>query len=211
MPTQLESGAVKHFEDALLEAAEGELSGQQIEVSATQHAPGSGGMGVESVTIEITADADGEIESALLDYAYQVFVGGEGNLVFQAVQRSQEALEAYGSGNGYSIESVQDSFTGVEARRSGSTITIGYGWDHPAAAYFERGTSDHTIQGDPVLSFIWEDPPGWVREEFEQGRSTIGQFVSGWRVFLPEVDVSGMPAARYIRAGFNWLEREATQ
>ncbi len=76
-------------------------------------------------------------------------------------------------------------------------------------ARWEFGTSDHHVDGDPVLSFVWSGPdvPQWVRKEFDQARDPSGQFRSGWRVFLPDVDVSGLPESRAIRDAFNGLRR----
>jgi hypothetical protein len=71
---------------------------------------------------------------------------------------------------------------------------------------WEFGTSDHTVSGDP-LSFVWEDPPQWVREEFDQARGSGGRFRSGWRVFLPETDVSGLEESRAIRDSLNGFRR----
>jgi hypothetical protein len=48
---------------------------------------------------------------------------------------------------------------------------------------------------------VWEDPPQWVREEFEPEGD-------GWRVFLPETTPSGLPEARFIRDTLNWLHAE---
>lgn len=211
MPVELESGAIRHLEDQIIEAAEAELEGQYLEVSMTQHAPGNLGAGVESVTIEVTADVDDtDLQDDLMDYAYDEFVGSAGNLVFQAVQKSHERLQSYGSSHDYSVGNIPSSFTGVETQRGGGTLTIGYGWSHPATSFFERGVSPHTINGQPILSFIWEDPPDWVKEEFDQGRSSSGQFASGWRVFFSSVDHPGIPAARFVRYGLNWLESEVS-
>ena len=46
-----------------------------------------------------------------------------------------------------------------------------------------------------------------AREEFDQARTSGGQFQSGWRVFLPDVDVSGLPESRAIRDALNALRR----
>jgi len=104
----------------------------------------------------------------------------------------------------YQIESVKASLQPVEVERSGGTLTIRFGWEHEAFPYLEFGTSEHTIDGDPILSFVWEerhDPPAWVREEFEAEGD-------GYRVFLPEVEVAGVKETRAIRDALNWLRRE---
>lgn len=205
---RLAPGSVDQLEEGLLEATNDRLAMGELTVNATQHAPGNTGIGVESVIVEVTADVDDALKEPVLDAAYETFVGGSENLISQTIQHSHERLRRYGSQHSYDVESIVDSFAGVEVRRAAGTLTIGYGWDHPAAGYFERGTSDHTIHGKPVLSFVWEDPPSWVREEFEQARGEGGQFASGWRVFFQNVDVQGIPESRYVRAGVRFLERE---
>jgi len=76
-------------------------------------------------------------------------------------------------------------------------------------ARWEWGTSDHTVSGSKVLSWVWSGPdvPQWVREEFDQARDESGQFRSGWRVFFDSVDVSGLPEARAIRDALNAFRR----
>ncbi|MFC7175262.1 hypothetical protein ACFQL0_21380 [Haloplanus litoreus] len=95
----------------------------------------------------------------------------------------------------------------VERRRDRLVVAIG--WESEQMARWEFGTSDHHVDGDPVLSFVWSGPdvPQWVRKEFDQARDPSGQFRSGWRVFLPDVDVSGLPESRAIRDAFNGLRR----
>ncbi len=160
---------------------------------------------------DATPDAvefDREAAAELLDEVEHALVGQQNNLVFQAVEHAHEQLEAYGGEHEYRVESVIESFAGVTVDRNASSIKVTWGWSHPAAEFFEFGTSDHTIEGDPVLSFVWSEPPAWVREEFDQARGSGGQFASGWRVFLPEVEVSGLPEARFARSSQHWLRRQ---
>lgn len=151
---------------------------------------------------------DREATEAILDDAEHQLVGQQNNLVFQAVDYAHDQLESYGSTHEYHVQSIIDSFAGVDVDRTSTSLTITYGWEHPAARHFEFGTSDHTIDGDPVLSFVWSEPPQWVREEFDQARGAGGQYASGWRVFLPSVDVSGLPEARFARDSKHWLRRQ---
>lgn len=135
---------------------------------------------------------------------------GRNGLAQQAIQRSHRRLREYDE---YQTESVIDSLRVIEARADpeAGEITLAWEWTHPAAEFFEYGTSDHTIHGDPVLSFVWEerhDPPEWVKEEFDQARGEGGRFQSGWRVFLPEVDVEGVAETRFARVGREWLQQQ---
>lgn len=148
------------------------------------------------------SDFEEQLREAVLDDAEQSLIGEDG-LVQQAVEQAHERLRAYGREHEYDIEPIIDSFAGPEVERDDGQLTVRWGWRHEASVYMEFGTSDHTIEGDPVLSFIWgkEDAPDWVAREFEPEGD-------GYRVFLPEVEVSGLPESRYVRDALNWLRRE---
>ena len=102
------------------------------------------------------------------------------------------------------------SHTNGSVNRPG-TGEVRWGWSHEAAEFFEYGTSAHTIDGDPVLSFVWEDPPAEIREQFSQARDAQGRFTGGVRVFFSSVHVSGIEETRYARHGLEWLAREAVR
>ncbi|CAL92480.1 hypothetical protein BJ1_gp58 [Halorubrum virus BJ1] len=115
-------------------------------------------------------------------------------------QHAHDILEAYGRENDYDVQSIIDAAETRVERRKGSVV-VRWGWPEPAI-FFERGTVDHVVEATnaDVLSFIWEDPPRWVRQGYEREGG-------GWRVFLPEVEVSGLPESRFIRDTLNWLRR----
>lgn len=144
-----------------------------------------------------------KLREAALDKVEHEVVGKRDNLVHQFVQEAHDRLRAYGERHDYDVEPVIDSLAGPEVTRTERRLEVRIGWDHPAAPYFEFGTSDHTIQGEPVLSFVWEDPPDWVATEFEPEGD-------GYRVFLPEVEVDGLPKSRFIRDALEWLRREVS-
>lgn len=116
------------------------------------------------------------------------------------IERSHERLRDFGSQYDYSVEPIIESLQEPEIRRERDRIIVEWGWTHEAAPYFEFGTSDHTIDGNDVLSFVWEDPPEWVTQEFKQEGD-------GYRVFFRSVEVSGVKETRFVRAGLQWLER----
>ena len=118
-------------------------------------------------------------------------------------QHAHDILEAYGERNDYDVESIIAAGETAVDRR-GDRVVVRWGWPEPAI-FFERGTVDHVVEARnaDVLSFIWEDPPGWVREEYEREGD-------GWRVFLPKVEVSGLPESRFIRDTLNWLQTRFT-
>jgi len=155
--------------------------------------------------MQLDAGFEVDLREAVLTDVERALVGTRDNLVFQATQRVRGRLERYAREEDYDVQPLLDSFTGVEVDRTDTSITVRWGYGHPAIEFFEFGTSDHTIDGDPVLSFVWEESeaPAWVAEEFEAEGD-------GYRVFLPEVEVSGIKETRAIRDALNWLRREVS-
>lgn len=156
------------------------------------------------MTATLGNDFEDKLATATLDVAEHELAGKPDNLIHQAIQQSHEALRDF-SGE-YDVESIIDSLVLTEVERTDDSITIRWGWEHPAAPYFEWGTSDHVVNGQPVLSFVWEDPPAEIRQEFDQARTSGGQFTSGWRVFFSSVEVDGIDETRFVRIGLRWLE-----
>lgn len=128
---------------------------------------------------------------------------GQGGLAWQAIQQSHARLRSYS--DDYDVEPVIDSLV---VPRSGPAFVAGdeaidlrWEWRHPAAEFFDRGTSDHTIQGEPVLSFIWEGAPAAVRQMFPHTERVDGDP----RVFFTDVEVRGISETRFARYGWEWL------
>jgi hypothetical protein len=152
----------------------------------------------------LTSPFEDDLREALLDDAERQLIGEQANLAQQFVQQAHDTLREYGQEFDMNIEPVIDSLEVGDVSRDSNGVSVRLEWTHEAAGYFEVGTSRHTVQGQPVLSFIWEDPPQWVREAFDQE-------AGGWRVFFAEVEVSGIPAARYIRDTLEWLRQEVRE
>lgn len=154
--------------------------------------------------MNLSRDFEEAVADAILDEAEAALVGGNNPLVARARQAAHDRLREYADRYDYRIESVIESFQLDTVDRSDRALTVRWGWTHEAAVYLEFGTSDHTIQGDPVLSFVWEerhDPPQWVREEYEEEGD-------GYRVFLPEVEVAGVRETRFARRSLRYLESQ---
>jgi len=154
-----------------------------------------------TLSVRVTDAPSSESRRQFLDGAYDALVGARGNLVFQAIDQAHGALESYGTEQDYRVESVIDSFDGVEADRTEREITATWSWSHTAAEFYEFGTSDHTVDGDPLLVFEFnaQEYP-YLDEMFPEGTA-----------FLPSVDVSGLPEGRWVRDSLNWLRREVGQ
>lgn len=116
----------------------------------------------------------------------------------EAVDQAEAALQDFA--DEYNVQPLIDALEGPEVDRSDGTITVRWRCTHPAAGFFEFGTPDnYRIEGDPILSFVWEDPPQWVTEEFEREGD-------GYRVFFPEVDSGeGIAETRFTRWSVRWL------
>jgi len=154
--------------------------------------------------MNLDAGFEDELREAVLDNAQHELIGKQDNLIAQAISRVHGRLDKYGREFDYRVEPLKQSLQPVDVERSSGQLTIRFGWSHEAMPYLEFGTSEHTIEGDPVLSFVWEerhDPPEWVREEFDQEGD-------GYRVFLPEVEVAGVKETRAVRDAVAWLRRE---
>lgn len=147
------------------------------------------------------------LREAVLDDVEAKLIGEEANLVFEFVELVHANLRAYGRRHGYDVEGTIDSLGTPEVDRSTGTISVTVGWEDEQMGRWEWGVSPHTIDGNPILSFVWEDPPQWIREEFDQARGAGGEFRSGWRVFLPDVDHPGIPESRAIRDALHGLRR----
>lgn len=125
-----------------------------------------------------------------------------------AFERAVAAAETRMDESGYDLDFLKEARVGPVVEGSGEDAVVRFAFDDPRAGFFEFGTSPHTVEGDP-LSFVWEDPPQWVREEFDQARGAGGRFQSGWRVFFQSVDVDGIDEVRYMREALRVLAREA--
>lgn len=156
-------------------------------------------------TLDSSFEAD--LREAVLDDVESKLAGEEANLVFQFVELVHSNLRSYGRRQGYDVESTIESLGTPEVDRSGGTISVTVGWESEQFSRFEFGVSPHRIDGSPILSFVWENPPDWVRQEFDQARETGGQFQSGWRVYFESVDHPGIPESRALRDALNGLRQ----
>jgi len=166
------------------------------------------------VTVTLGSEFERDLATAALDATESRLVGERDNIVAGFVRDVHRNLRAYADRHGYDVDSTIESVRAPEVTRSDGELTIEVGWASEQMARWEFGTSTHTIEGDPVLAFVWAaaekrgaDPPAWIREEFDQARDEAGRFRSGWQVFLPEVTVRGLPESRAIRDSLNDLRR----
>jgi len=147
----------------------------------------------------LSSDFEDDLRDAVLDSIEQ----RAESLADELREGIQQRLEDYGQRHDYDVRALVAGVE-TEVEREGDTVRVVARLPHPALL-FERGTVDHVVEAQraDVLPFVWErrhDPPQWVREEFEREGD-------GWRVFLPRVEVSGLPEGRFIRDTLHDIRR----
>lgn len=83
-------------------------------------------------------------------------------------------------------------------------------WPHRASVFFEKGTTAHEVEGDPLLVFEWEAMRG---EEFGDTGKTFEEVFDDFpTVFLPRVNVEGIERIAFAQKGrqqaANWLRQQ---
>jgi hypothetical protein len=150
--------------------------------------------------VDLSGEFEADVREAALEELEAQLVGEFNPLAFQAIDRAHDRLREF-EDQYPGVDSIIESLQVPEVERTANGLRVTFGWSHPAAPYFELGTSDHTIDGQPVLSFVWESPPEWVREEFDPEGD-------GYRVFFDSVEVEGLDETRFMRSALNWLRAE---
>jgi hypothetical protein len=159
-------------------------------------------------SVEFDEDIGGKITTAATDATEELLVGRQNNLTFQTIQKAHSILDAAARQYGYHVESIKESLELTEVQRGDGELQVVFGWSHEAAQYFEFGTSPHTVRGNPVLAFVWEDrhnPPQWVKENFERARSDSGE--PGYLTFLRKTEPDGVTEVRFVRGALEWLRQ----
>ena len=148
--------------------------------------------------MELDSGFEGDLREALLDDVERKLVGERDPLVFQAIQQAHDILRSYGREFDYDVKSIIDSLVPVDVQRDRNSVTVRWGWAHEASVWFEFGTSDHTVDGDPLLVFEFDAAEyPYLAEMFPDGTA-----------FLPSADVAGIKETRFVRDSLNMLRRE---
>lgn len=149
--------------------------------------------------MELGRQFEEKLEAAALDQAEQAARSPDGP-VAAAIAVSKSTLRTFS--NQYDIEPVIQSLEGPTVTREEGRVVVRWSFEHPAAGYFEFGTSDHTVEGNPVLSFTWEGAP----------QGAVDKFSERWNpspdVVVTEVEVSGIDEVRFTREGMDTLRGE---
>jgi len=146
----------------------------------------------------LDSDFEDQVRDATLDAALRT---ARETWVPEMVEQSHQRLRQYGGANDYDVEPIIASLNLPRVTREGDRIVARWGWSHEAAPFFDAGVSPHTIEGNPILSFVWEDAPAGVREMFSGTERVDGDP----RVFFRSVEHPGIPASHFVRRGIDWL------
>lgn len=157
-----------------------------------------------ALTVSVDDRLPPTASSALLASARERVLDERGNLLFQAVRVAHGALRSWGARHDYDVEPVTESVEVTNVSSTDRTVSARVTWTHSGAKYMNFGVSPHTIDGNPIISYIWKDAPQEVREMFSDTERVGGDP----RVFLQSVDHPGIPAARFVQAGVSWLQQE---
>jgi hypothetical protein len=150
----------------------------------------------DPVGVELSAEASPQLPdaaaAALMDDVESKLSRQQGNLVFQSIRVANGALRGYATRNEYEMEPIAESVELLDTSRSDRRFSARWGWTHEAAIYFNFGVAPHTINGNPLLHFYWEEIGQWIKTESVEWGSRTG----------------GIPESRYVQAGINWLRQE---
>lgn len=150
-------------------------------------------------------DFENDARDALLDKAENALYAEPDNITYQFLRCANNNFEEYANRHDYDIHDIPASGHVTDTTRTTNSVSSTVLWDHPLTGIYEYGAQPHTIEGNPILSFVWSDPPQWVKEKFPQGRDASGRFVSGWRVYFSSVNHPGVPESRSIRGALQLL------
>ncbi|WP_254766506.1 hypothetical protein [Salinilacihabitans rarus] len=141
------------------------------------------------VTLE--SDFESKLEQALLDDVEQRLRDEIGPALEQA---ARENWQAYAARNDYDIDHVWEEVEGPFVERDGDSVSLRIEWPG-LSALFEFGVSPHTIEGNPLLHFYWEEADQWITTDEVNWGSETG----------------GIPESRAIRNALNDLRREVVR
>lgn len=90
------------------------------------------------------------------------------------IETAKQNWQSYASKNDYEIDHIWTDVEGPIVEREDGRITIRLEWP-PLTALFEWGVTPHTIEGNPMLHFYWEEIDQWIKtDEVEWGSRTGG-------------------------------------
>ncbi|WP_135807357.1 hypothetical protein [Halorussus marinus] len=136
--------------------------------------------------MNLDSSFEDDLRAAILDDVEQQFRDEIGP---ELIDVARSNWEAYASRNDYDISHIwEDADLVIE--RDDSSVSVRIEWPE-LTALFEFGVSPHTIEGNPLLHFYWDEIDQWVTTESVEWGSETG----------------GIPESRAIRDAMNELRR----
>lgn len=141
--------------------------------------------------MQLDSSFEADLRKAVLDDAEEQFVetGRAERIIRRATQDALERAD-------YNADGILAALEGPEVRRADDRITVIWTIDHPGALPLEVGSSDHVVEGDPVLAIPVEN----LSEEHAAD-------IEGDTAFYARVEVSGVNATRHTRRALAELRR----
>lgn len=101
---------------------------------------------------------ESDLRHAVMDDAEEILTGVAERLASTAERQFRD----YATRNDYDIEHIWQEADGPTVTRQPGSVNATVEWPG-LTALFEFGVDPHTIEGDPLLAFYWEGPPGGTR------------------------------------------------
>jgi hypothetical protein len=140
---------------------------------------------------------EADLREALLDEVEQTLRDEVGP---ELKQVAEENWRSYAAEHDYDIDHIWEDAEGPFVERDEDSVNLRIEWPG-LTALFEFGVSPHTIEGNPLLSFVWEGPPEGTRPP------GAPKYVETQKVNWGSV-TGGIPESRAIRDALNWLRRD---
>jgi len=141
--------------------------------------------------MELDSSFEADLREAVFDdiESRLVETGRAERIVRRATRDALESAD-------YDAEGILTALEGPAVRREDDRVTVTWTIDHPGALPLEVGSSDHVVEGDPVLAIPVEN----LSEEHAAD-------IEGDTAFYARVEVSGVDATRHTRRALAELRR----
>lgn len=146
--------------------------------------------------MKLDSDFEQDLQAAMRDEIEQTLRGDIGPLLRDT---AEEFFKQYAQRQGYDIEHIWQDASDPIVDVDDTSVSVRIEWPE-LTALFEFGVAPHTIDGSPLLQFVWDAPPEGTRPpgapEFVVAESVNWGSVTG-----------GIDEARAIRDAMNEVRR----